>query len=155
MINCNPSELYVPINRMHLQIWRWSKDIHIAQLVYLKHWGSWYPTPLTGSYFTGSIRRMLNEEEQQNIKIVDSSVCYIAYTLLISGNMWYDTNVLKIHSIGMATFKNAILAHSFFSVLFSSHHYPSMVGALLFYSLFLSWSITLTRRSYSTVGWVG
>ena len=36
------------------------------------------------------------EEDHQNIKIVQSSVYYKAYTLLISENMWYDTNILKI-----------------------------------------------------------
>ena len=44
------------------------------------------------------------EEDHQNIKIVVSYVLYNAYTLLMSGNMWYDTNILKVHPNGMATF---------------------------------------------------
>ena len=51
------------------------------------------------------------EEEHQNIKIVYKSVCYNAYALLISGNMWNDTNILKIQPNGTATFKKT--------------HYPS------------------------------
>ena len=46
------------------------------------------------------------EEDHQNIKIVDSSVFYNAYTLIVSVNIWYNTNMLKIHHNGMATFKN-------------------------------------------------
>ena len=54
----------------------------------------------------GWIRRMLNGGGHHNIKIVDSSVYYNAYTLLISGKyvIWY--NILKIHANGMETFKN-------------------------------------------------
>ena len=40
------------------------------------------------------------EGEPSNYK---ASVCYNAYTLIISGNMWYNTNILKIHTDGMAT----------------------------------------------------
>ena len=45
------------------------------------------------------------EEDHQNIYIVDNSVCFNAYKLLLSRNMWYNTNVLKIHPNGMATLK--------------------------------------------------
>ena len=43
------------------------------------------------------------EEDHQNIKIAD-----IAYPLLICGNMWYNTNILKIHPNGMAPFKKLL-----------------------------------------------
>ena len=45
------------------------------------------------------------EEEHKNMKFVDSSFWYDAYTLFISGNMWYETNILQIHSNEMATLK--------------------------------------------------
>ena len=44
-------------------------------------------------------------EDHQHIKIVDSSVCDNAYTILISGNMWHDTNKVTIHLNGMAPIK--------------------------------------------------
>ena len=44
------------------------------------------------------------EEEHQNVKNVDSSVCN-AYTSLRNGNMWYETNLLKIHPKEMAAFE--------------------------------------------------
>ena len=37
------------------------------------------------------------EEDHLNIKIIDSSVCYNATTLLICGNMVLDINILKMH----------------------------------------------------------
>ena len=89
---------------MHLQIWWPSTDVQIAQLVYLNRQGSWYPTPLTGRYCTGWV---LNGGKPSNI--VDSSVYYNANTLLISGNMWYNTKILKIHPNGMAIFKKLVI----------------------------------------------
>ena len=45
-----------------------------------------------------------SSNRHQTIKISDSSVCYNAYALLRSINMWYKTNILKIHPKGMAYF---------------------------------------------------
>ena len=53
------------------------------------------------------------EDDHQNIKIVNSTVCYNAYKLPKSENMWYDTNILKIHTNGMETLKKFLLTDVF------------------------------------------
>ena len=45
------------------------------------------------------------EEERLNIKIVDSSVCCNAISLLICGRERFGTNILKMHPTGVPTFK--------------------------------------------------
>ena len=47
----------------------------------------------------------ISHSQDQNIKIVDSSVCSNSYTLIRNINMWYETNILKIHTKGMVVFK--------------------------------------------------
>ena len=64
------------------------------------------------------------EEDYQNIKTVESSVYYSAYTLLKSGNMWYNTNILKIHPNGMTRLKkdiNHYLINNFLSIFNSKN----------------------------------
>ena len=94
---------------MRSQIWRWSTDVHNAQRVYLNHRGSLYWLLSLEDIVLSESEDCWMEEDHQNFKIVGSSVSYNAYTLLISENMWYNTNILKIHPNGMATFQKSNL----------------------------------------------
>ena len=48
------------------------------------------------------VQHLKSKPDHLNIEIVDSSVCYNASTLLMCGNMWLDTNILKMHTKGCA-----------------------------------------------------
>ena len=59
-----------------------------------------------------SYRKILYSLDQKNAKlrrtIKTLKLLTVAYTLLISGNMRYDTNILKIHSNGMQPLKKKV-----------------------------------------------
>ena len=73
----------------------------LAQLVKMNCRGSWCPTSLNG-WFHWLVQ---DSDYHLYIKIVDSSVCYNTFTLLICGNMWFNPNMLKIYPKGVTTFK--------------------------------------------------
>ena len=70
------------------------------------------------------------EEDHQNITIVDSSVCFNAYALLKSGNMWCDTHIVKIHPNGMAMFKKIVVCQKMNKITMKSEHLS--VGGLFY-----------------------
>ena len=79
----------------------WSKP-EMARLMITK--SSNWMISLAGSGFK-------TEEDHLNILIVDSSVCYNVSPLPICGNVWFDTNLLKMHPNGVPTVKKYIEIH--------------------------------------------
>ena len=72
-------------------------------------------------------------------KLLKALFCYNASTLLVCGNMWFDTNILMMHPIGVPTIRKKYyhdyILHNFHSWSFSvplamllgllSHVYPN------------------------------
>ena len=105
-----PNERIIRINNLKIQsklemFYLARLFIYKAEFVYLIVEGHATQLFWPDEIIMAGLDILKTEEEHQNIKTVDSSVCYNAYTLLKNWNMWYETNILKIHLKGMATFK--------------------------------------------------
>ena len=64
----------------------------------LNRQGTWFPTLLSDAELAGS--KCKTEEEHLHFEIVGWQLC-----LLLRGNMWYDTNMLKMYRKKVPTLK--------------------------------------------------